>query len=155
MRRAIVSQHCESGFTMLEMTYALLILPFFLYLLVHVTTLGQALYEQPKFEHQTTPQLIVRRIVDSRDCRIDDGRLRGTFVKEDGTVWDWTIKQINGNLVMVGDEGGNLLFLRGVEAYHVETIGIGYRITWNTVNAQKEKAVLCMKTDSSSSLPSS
>lgn len=154
MRKIFASRHCDPGFTMLEMTFVLLILPIFLFLLVQVTALGQALYEQPKFAHQTTPQLIVRRIIDSRDCRVEQGRLRGSFVKEDGATWDWTIKQINGNLVMVGDEGGNLLFLRGVEAYHVETVGIGYRITWDTVNARKEKVVLCMRKDSSSSLPS-
>lgn len=138
---------------MLEMTFVLLILPIFIFLLVQFVSLGQTLYDQSKFFHQTTPQLIVRKIIDSRDCRVDDGRLRGTFVRQDGTTWDWTIKQLNGNLVMVGSEGGNLLFLRGIESYHVETVGEGFHIIWTVSSFQKEKYVMCMRRDSSSSPP--
>lgn len=138
---------------MIEMTVVLLILPIFLFLLVELLTLGQHLYEQPKWNHHTTPQLIVRRLMDSENCRVDDGRLRGDFVKSDEERWSWTIKQVNGNLVMVGDGGGNLLFLRGIEQYHVETVGKGFRIAWTDSSFRRERHVMCMKQASFSSLP--
>lgn len=133
---------------MLELTFVLLLIPLLISLLVQFVSLGQALYEQPRIVHQATPQLIVRKIMDSRDCHVDQGRLRGTFVKEDGTTWPWTLKQIDRNLVMVGDGGGNFLFLRGVEDYRVETVGIGYHVTWDASYVRKEKFVACMRRDS-------
>ncbi|WP_214741120.1 hypothetical protein [Exiguobacterium sp. s48] len=125
----------------------------FLLLLVELLTLGQYLYEQPKWNHHTTPQLIVRRLMGSENCRVDAGRLRGDFVKSDEERWPWTIKQVNGNLVMVGDGGGNLLFLRGIDQYHVESVGVGFQISWIDSSYKRERFVMCMNADSSSSSP--
>lgn len=138
---------------MIEMTAVLMILPMFLFLLVELLTLGQHLYEQPKWNHHTTPQLIVRRLMFSENCRVDEGRLKGDFVKSDEEVWSWTLKQLNGNLVMVGDEGGNLLFLRGIDQYRVESVGEGFRIAWADSSFERERYVMCMNADSSSSSP--
>ncbi|WP_251129805.1 hypothetical protein [Exiguobacterium sp. CH10] len=116
--------------------------------MVELLTLGQRLYEQPKWEHHTTPQLIVRRLQNSKNCRVDEGRLKGDFLKADEEVWPWTIKQLNGNLVMVGDGGGNLLLLRGIDQYRVETVGTGFRISWKDSTFERERYVMCMKEDS-------
>lgn len=133
---------------MIEMTVVLFVLPVFFLLLIELILFGQHLYDQPKWEHHTTPQLIVRRLLGSDNCRVDGGRLRGDFVKSDTEKWPWTIKQLNGNLVMVGDEGGNLLFLRGIEQYHVETVGKGFRISWVDSSFERERFVMCMNEDS-------
>lgn len=148
VKRVFAYRRFDPGFTMLEMTAVLLILPIFILLLVELLTLGQRLYEQPKWEHHTTPQLIVRRLQNSKNCRVDEGRLRGDFLKADEEVWPWTIKQLNGNLVMVGDGGGNLLFLRGIDQYRVETVGMGFRISWKDSTFERERYVMCMKEDS-------
>nr|WP_276312642.1 prepilin-type N-terminal cleavage/methylation domain-containing protein [Exiguobacterium qingdaonense] len=148
-----VCRRCDPGFTMVEMTVVLLILPLFLLLLAELLTLGQLLYEQPKQNHHTTPQLIVRRLMNSENCRVEDGRLRGDFIKSEGERWSWTIKQLNGNLVMVGDEGGNLLFLRGIDQYRVETVGKGFKISWADPTFKRERHVTCMSVASSSSSP--
>ncbi|WP_353047876.1 MULTISPECIES: prepilin-type N-terminal cleavage/methylation domain-containing protein [unclassified Exiguobacterium] len=153
MKKDSVCRRCEQGFTMIEMTAVLLILPIFILLLAELMLLGQKLYEQPKWNHHTTPQLIVRRLINSENCRVDAGRLRGEFVKSDDEVWPWTIKQLNGNLVMVGDGGGNLLFLRGIAQYHVESIGKGFRISWTDSSFKRERYVMCMNGDSSSLSP--
>lgn len=109
--------------------------------------LGQNFYDQPRTSVHTTPQLIVRKLLDSRDCDVVSGRLVGTYVRPDGTTWTWTLKQIQQNLVMVGDEGGNLLFLRGIDTYQVESIGKGFRIRWSDATGQREKSVMCMRQD--------
>nr|WP_285801753.1 prepilin-type N-terminal cleavage/methylation domain-containing protein [Exiguobacterium sp. ERU653] len=153
VKKDSVCRRCEQGFTMIEMTAVLLILPIFILLLAELMLLGQKLYEQPKWNHHTTPQLIVRRLINSENCRVDAGRLRGEFVKSDDEVWPWTIKQLNGNLVMVGDGGGNLLFLRGINQYHVESIGKGFRISWTDSSFKRERHVMCMNGDSSSLSP--
>ncbi|WP_158570758.1 prepilin-type N-terminal cleavage/methylation domain-containing protein [Exiguobacterium sp. AM39-5BH] len=139
----------DSGFTLLEVSCTLLLIPLFIGLTVHFLALGQAFYEQPRAEVQTTPQLMMRKLIESRDCDIVSGRLVGTYVRPDGTTWTWTLKRIDRNLVMVGDGGGNLLFLRGIEAYRVEPVGEGFQIQWNDATGPREKNVLCMRTDTS------
>ncbi|UTT44139.1 prepilin-type N-terminal cleavage/methylation domain-containing protein [Exiguobacterium aurantiacum] len=140
-----VSRRFEQGFTLLEVSFTLLLIPLFVGLAVHFLALGQAFYEQPREAVATTPQLIVRKLFDSRDCDVESGRLVGTYVRPDGTSWAWTLKQINQNLVMVGDEGGNLLFLRGIETYRVEPVGEGFRIQWIDATGPREKNVMCMR----------
>lgn len=135
----------DSGFTLLEVSLTMLIIPLFIGLMVHFLVLGQALYEQPRAKVQTTPQLMVRKLFESRDCEIVSGRLVGTHVRTDGTTWSWTLKQIDRNLVMVGDGGGNLLFLRGIEAYRVEPVGDGFQIQWTDSTGPREKNVMCMR----------
>ncbi|WP_161568731.1 hypothetical protein [Exiguobacterium sp. SH1S21] len=147
-----VCRRSEGGFTLLEMTFTLLLLPLFIGLLVHFLALGEAFYEQPRGQVNTTPQLIVRKLFDSRDCQVREGRLVGTYVRPDETTWTWTLKQINRNLVMVGEEGGNLLFIRGIDGYRVEPLGNGYRIQWTDSIGPREKSVMCMRSGSSSSL---
>ncbi|WP_158001041.1 prepilin-type N-terminal cleavage/methylation domain-containing protein [Exiguobacterium chiriqhucha] len=137
----------DSGFTLLEVSLTMLIIPLFIGLMVHFLVLGQAFYEQPRAKVQTTPQLMVRKLFESRDCDVVSGRLVGTHVRPDGTTWTWTLKQIDRNLVMVGDGGGNLLFLRGIEAYRVEPVGEGFRIQWNDATGPREKNVMCMRAD--------
>lgn len=146
------SRHCEDGYTMLELTLVLLLIPLFIGLLVQLLSLGETLYEQPRGNVTTTSQLFVRKVIDSRDCAVKDGRLTGVYVRPDKTTWAWTLKQINGNLVMVGDGGGNLLFLRGIEQYRVESVGQGYHIQFVDRNGAREKYVMCMRTASSSLL---
>ncbi|MCC5893185.1 hypothetical protein [Exiguobacterium sp.] len=148
----IASRHCESGFTLLELTFTLLLVPLFIALLVHMLAFGGALYEQPRGNVTMTPQLFVRKVIDSRDCTVNDGRLAGVYVRPDKTTWAWTLKQINGNLVMVGEGGGNLLFIRGIDRYHVETVGSGYRVRWADATGEREKYVMCMRAASFSSL---
>lgn len=133
---------------MLEMTFTLLLLPLFIGLSVHFLALGETFYEQPRGQVNTTPQLIVRRLLDSRDCQLREGRLVGTYVRPDATTWSWTLKPINRNLVMVGEEGGNLLFVRGIDGYRVEPLGNGYRLLWTDTTGLREKAVMCMRADS-------
>ena len=145
--KTCVSRRFERGFTLLEVSFTLLLIPLFVGLTVHFLALGQAFYEQPREAVATTPQLIVRRLFDSRDCDVVSGRLTGTYVRPDDTTWSWTLKQINQNLVMVGDEGGNLLFLRGIETYRVEPIGEGFRIQWTDATGPREKSVMCMRAD--------
>lgn len=142
-----VSRRFERGFTLLEVSFTLLLIPLFVGLTVHLLALGQAFYEQPRDMVPTTPQLIVRKLFDSRDCVVESGRLIGTYVRPDDTTWSWTLKQINRNLVMVGDEGGNLLFLRGIETYQVEPVGEGFRIRWTDATGPREKSVMCMRAD--------
>lgn len=135
----------EFGFTLLEVSFTLLLIPLFIGLTVHFLALGQTFYEQPRTKVETTPQLMVRKLFESRNCDVVSGRLVGTHVRPDQTTWTWTLKQIDHNLVMVGDGGGNLLFLRGIEAYRVEPIGEGFRIQWNDVTGPREKSVMCMR----------
>ncbi|WP_047375427.1 hypothetical protein [Exiguobacterium sp. ZOR0005] len=153
VKATIASRHCEAGFTLLELTFTMLLVPLFVALLVHMLAFGGALYEQPRGNVTMTPQLFVRKVIDSRDCAVKDGRLAGVYVRPDETTWAWTLKQINGNLVMVGEEGGNLLFIRGIDRYRVETVGSGYRVRWADATGEREKYVMCMRAASSSSLP--
>ncbi|WP_152545864.1 hypothetical protein [Exiguobacterium sp. AB2] len=151
--KSYVCRPFERGYTMLELTFVLMLVPLFVGLLVHLLSLGETLYEQPRGSVTTTSQLFVRKVIDSRDCAVKDGRLIGVYVRPDETTWSWTLKQINGNLVMVGDGGGNLLFVRGIEQYRVESVGQGYQIRFDDRHGKREKYVMCMRAASSSSLP--
>ena len=142
-------RHYERGFTLLEMTFTLLLVPLFIGLIVHFIALGETFYEQPRAQLNTTPQLIVRKLFDSRDCQVQGGRLVGTYVRPDKTTWAWTLKQLNQNLVMVGEEGGNLLFIRGIDGYRVEPLGDGFKIQWTDSTGPREKNVMCMRSGSS------
>lgn len=140
-----VYRRFDHGFTLIEVTFTLLLIPLFVGLLVHFVSLGETLYEQPRNLVKITPQLIVRRIFDSRDCAVEEGILRGTYIRPDHTEWTWSLKQINRNMVMVGEEGGNLLFVRGIENYRVEPVGKGYQIRWTDSTGNREKNVMCMR----------
>lgn len=145
--RNFVYRRFERGFTLIEVSFTLLLIPLFIGLTVHLLALGQQFYEQPNDSMSPTPQLIVRKLFDSRDCNVESGRLIGTYVRPDDTTWAWKLKQINQNLVMVGDNGGNLLFLRGIETYRVEQVGEGFRIQWTDTTGPREKNVMCMRAD--------
>lgn len=137
----------EDGFTFLELTLVLLCIPLWVMLTVQLVSFGEQLDQSTEWKHQEVSQAIVRRIWDSRACHIEQGQFQGTYVREDGTTWAWTLKVIRGNLVMVGKEGGNLLFIRGIDSYGVEQVGDGYRIRWRFDETWREKALLCARTD--------
>lgn len=138
----------EDGFTLLEVCFTLALFPLLVLLIVQLLTFTYELNHHDMNSLHPVSRILVRKVWDSDDCRVVDGTLRGRWIRDDGTPWTWTLKAVNGQLLLVGEEGGNLLIVRDVQSFDVIAVEGGFRLSWQEDKTVREKMVSCRKTGS-------